>query len=391
MWPACIVMQRRPKPAWLLALYQAPTMASHSTPMETYTSYLDTTNSINRFHALESIKNMSSSYYGLKLLIELVSPHLVPYVIILVNFIAFKLLRSFVNKIINYYVNEQQDSTVADRTRASANKLMLLKLFIDELISTCELCADCAELNVVYEKHGSTAYGAILFLLTYLWVDAFGEAHTTPGYLAEDYFLVKGNQLLRTGEFYARFIGQSIAMPLAWRFASFYWKYQLLDEHKEMLVVENCKSSLSTSTINGFLIEFSCCLLCRLIELYGHELLERRKFSQRIISMTSSFICTVLVVLALELSGGYFNPVLASSLEYGCKGINFYQHAIVFWIGPLLGHIMARGLFKRIKSSAVQVSSRKGSSTSRRSSAIAGGESTRRLTRSHSKRKKHVD
>lgn len=285
--------------------------------------------------------------------------HLIPYGIIIINYLLFALLRSLINKLLAKYLSGSQRQSTGNSKRASSgeckqlvirNKRIgkLVKLFADELISTCELCADCAELNVVYERHGSLAYGAALFLLTYLWIDAFGEAHTTPGYLVEDYFLVGGNEVLKTGDTYARFMGQSLAMPLAWRLASFYWQYKLLSEHKQMLDVRDCKSALNTSTLNGFIIELVCCLICRLIELLGRRLLERRLLGQRLVSLVSSFICTTLVVLTLQLSGGYFNPMLASSLEYGCQGIQVHQHAAVFWLGPLLGHVMARALFKRL-------------------------------------------
>lgn len=281
------------------------------------------------------------------------SPHLIPYAIILINCFVFKLLRSLTNKLVAYYDQTTTTTTTTSEEYYARGEfkrqrfIKLIKLFIDELISTCELCADCAELNVVYEKHGSLAYGVSLLLLTCLWMETFGEAHTTPGYLAEEYFLITGNGLLKRADTYARFVGQSLAMPLAWRFASFYWRYHLMEEHASMLITENCRTSLTTSTLNGFLIELVCCLICRLIELLGHKLLERQSLSQRVVSLSSSFIQSLLVVMALELSGGYFNPVLAASLEYGCKGIIFYQHAIVFWIGPLVGHVLARIVFRR--------------------------------------------
>lgn len=266
---------------------------------------------------------------------------LIPYLILLLNYVLFQLLRSFVGKLFSYRLMYK------DRTAAKkCHKLSLLKLLIDELISTCELCADCAELNVVYEKHGSLAYGVTLFILSYVWIEAFGDAHTTPGYLTEEFFLDKGSELLKTGDTYARFIGQTLAMPLAWRFAALYWRYHLLSEHSSMLEMENCRSSLTTSSWNGFMIEFTCCFISRLAELCGHKLLERKYLSQRVVSGLCSFICSSLVVLTLELSGGYFNPILAASLEYGCKGIKWHQHALVFWLGPLSGHVLARALFK---------------------------------------------
>lgn len=262
--------------------------------------------------------------------------HLIPYLILVINYVIFQLMRSLSGKLL--------------ATTSSKNHqgwLRLGKLLLDEMISTCELCADCAELNVVYEKHGSFAYGLALFVLSYVWIETFGDAHTTPNYIAEDYFLDKGNDLLKTGDTYARFIGQSLAMPMAWRMAAIYWRYHLLSEHSSMLQVENCRSSLTTNSFNGFIIELVCCLVCRLTELCTNRLLERKYLSQRIVSATCSFVCSLLVVMALDLSGGYFNPILAASLEYGCKGIEWHQHAFVFWLGPLSGHLLARLAFRR--------------------------------------------
>lgn len=329
-----------------------------------------------------------------------IMPHLVPYAIIVINCVLFRLLRLFINELLARYLIKPGHYY---KNKSLTGKTKLIKLFIDELVSTCELCADCAELNVVYEKHGSLAYGFSLFILSYLWIDSFGDAYTTPGYLAEDYFLIKGNELLKTGDAYARFIGQSLAMPLAWRLANIYWKYQLIKEHSQLLIIENCKSSLTTSTLNGFLIEFICCLICRLAELIGHKLLERNSSSQRMVSLVCSFLCSILVVFALELSGGYFNPVLAASLEYGCKGIHVYQHVLVFWLGPLLGHVVARALFRRCSERLV-APARQWHKTTRHQSNWSGQrmqsnngqeygkhqqQQSRRQTRSSSQRKRH--
>jgi len=314
-----------------------------------------------------------------------VSAHIIPYAIILANTLLFKLLRSLINGLFAYYLargNWRRRNNLLHFPRQG--KARILKLFADELVSTCELCADCAELNVVYERDGALAYGLLLFLLSYLWTEAFGEAQTTPAYLVEEYLLESGRPMLGSADAYARFIGQSLAAPLAWRFASFYWKYQLLSEHQQMLLVENCKSSLTTSTTYGLAIELGCCFICRLVELVGHRLLESSALSRRAVSLVSSFVCTTLVVLALELSGGYFNPILAASLEFGCKGIRFYQHALVFWLGPILGHLLARSLFKALAPNSIDRQTPAGQGQSQRANRRPSEQSQpeRRLTRS---------
>lgn len=280
--------------------------------------------------------------------------HLIPYAILMLNYLFFKLLRTTSASLINY-LSQLAGNTDANEQRQHRRQKNptsrwigeLAKLLADELISTCELCADCAELNVVYERHGSLAYGLSLFALTYLvWLNTFGEAHTTPGYLMEELCLVKGKQLWFEWATYARLAGQLVALPLAWRFASIYWTYELMPEHRALARPHDCRSSLATSTASGLLVELTCSLLCRLCELICQQMHRRGQVSARTSNLANASLASVLVVLALELSGGYLNPILAASLEFGCAGIQVYQHALVFWLGPLLGHLGARLFFE---------------------------------------------
>lgn len=291
---------------------------------------------------------------------------LIPYTIIALNCFLFAMLRKLIanilsrlqqptsNKAASGENSKRKSDTNSDHIGLLRRHAPSASSFVNELVSTLELCADCAELNVVYEKHGQLAYGAALALLTYWWLGTFGEALASPGYLAEDLWLYGGKQLFRDSSFWAKLSGQLLAMPLAWRLhMSLYWRHQLLREHAQLLVHENCHSALTTSLLSGFLVEFTCSLLCRLIELITNEvLLKRRLISQQSSSLICSISSTVLVLLALELSGGYFNPVLAASLEFGCKGIETYQHAIVFWLAPLTGHVLARLAYLRLTGSS---------------------------------------
>ncbi len=40
-------------------------------------------------------------------------------------------------------------------------------------------------------------------------------------------------------------------------------------------------------------------------------------------------MATSLVVAAFDYSGGYYNPVLATSLKFGCRGHTNVEHVIV--------------------------------------------------------------
>lgn len=49
---------------------------------------------------------------------------------------------------------------------------------------------------------------------------------------------------------------------------------------------------------------------------------------------------------AFNFSGGYFNPVLATALKWGCRGHTNLEHIIVYWIGACVGAILSVPLFR---------------------------------------------
>lgn len=52
------------------------------------------------------------------------------------------------------------------------------------------------------------------------------------------------------------------------------------------------------------------------------------------------------IFAAFNYSGGYFNPVLATSLKWGCSGYTNIDHVIVYWIGACIGAILSVPLYK---------------------------------------------
>lgn len=53
-----------------------------------------------------------------------------------------------------------------------------------------------------------------------------------------------------------------------------------------------------------------------------------------------------MVVAAFNFSGGYFNPVLATALKWGCSGHTGIEHIIVYWIGACVGAMASVPIFK---------------------------------------------
>lgn len=51
---------------------------------------------------------------------------------------------------------------------------------------------------------------------------------------------------------------------------------------------------------------------------------------------------------AFNYSGGYFNPVLATALKWGCSGHTNWEHIIVYWIGACSGALLSVPLFRNL-------------------------------------------
>ena len=93
----------------------------------------------------------------------------------------------------------------------------------------------------------------------------------------------------------------------------------------------------------GAIIEGVATLLCRLTSRYLGDL------EPNYAAAIDSFVATSLVVAAFDYSGGYYNPVLATGLKFGCRGHSHTEHFIVYWIGASLGALASIFVYPPLK------------------------------------------
>lgn len=67
-----------------------------------------------------------------------------------------------------------------------------------------------------------------------------------------------------------------------------------------------------------------------------------------IFHVISAFVLAV-VLAAFDISGGMFNPMLATALLGGCKGHSHLQHIMVYWMGGFLGTFATIMIYPTIK------------------------------------------
>ncbi|XP_063365742.1 aquaporin-11 isoform X2 [Cydia amplana] len=214
-------------------------------------------------------------------------------------------------------------------------KESFVRVLLEEAIAAAELCGCCFELIVVADNFGVGTYAIFLFALTIWWSLNWGEATACPYTHIEDIIEGKGDvrkALLKT---WAELAGGL----LVFKYVQMYWALEISETHKDK-AFEDCKADLQVPVLYGAAVEGIATCLCRLASKSLGDL------NPRFATAIDSFIGTSLVVAAFEYSGGYFNPVLATSLKAGCDGHTLLEHAVVYWIGACAGSILSVYVYK---------------------------------------------
>uniref|UniRef100_A0A1B0A4L1 Aquaporin n=1 Tax=Glossina pallidipes TaxID=7398 RepID=A0A1B0A4L1_GLOPL len=215
------------------------------------------------------------------------------------------------------------------------NEEGLVPTLFYEAIAAAELCACCFELIIVADNFGVAAYAVYLFLLTVWWGKVWGDASACPYTHMED--MLEGKTSLK--EVALRTWAELMGGCCVYRIVQVFWWFEFAETHQGR-AFEDCNADLQVNPYLGAAIEGFATLLCRLASKTLNE--KGPKFC----SIIDSFIGTSLVVAAFNFSGGYFNPVLATALKWGCRGHTNIEHIIVYWIGACVGAVVSVPLFK---------------------------------------------
>ncbi|XP_035788197.1 aquaporin-11 [Anopheles aquasalis] len=226
-------------------------------------------------------------------------------------------------------------ASVARKLNERLSKDGLVKELFFEAIAAAELCGCCFELIIVADNFGVATYAVFLFALTIWWGRCWGSATACPYTYMEQ--IVEGEVSLK--EAALKIWAQLMGGCAIFRYVQLYWWLELAETHQGR-AFEDCKADLQVNLYLGAFIEGFATLCCRLASKVISE--KDAKFG----AFIDSFIGTSLVVAAFNLSGGYFNPVLATALKWGCAGNSALEHIIVYWIGSCVGAILSVPLFK---------------------------------------------
>jgi glycerol uptake facilitator-like aquaporin len=132
----------------------------------------------------------------------------------------------------------------------------------------------------------------------------------------------------------------------------FFWGLHLIPAHIALNTLP-CQAGLQCTMIYGAIMEAFISFISRIVAL------ETTSCVQSISAVANSVTTVALCIFALDSSGGFFNPILASALTLNCKGNNFVEHFFVYWAGSLVGGVVARTLHLIVHRKATLVAKEK--------------------------------
>lgn len=216
-------------------------------------------------------------------------------------------------------------------------------LLVEEFLTTMDFCCNCCELAFIYDEYGTLMYGIGLFCMCLWWCMSFRDAAANPNKYVED-LIIGRISMPKAGRI---ILAQLIAGSLVYTFMRYLWAFGWSAAHLHHSSQTRCEADLQVTAKKGAIIEGVITFIDRVNALT----LEEMDWSHS--TITSSLLSTFLVISALHSTGGYFNPVLASSLKFGCQGQSIMEFIIVYWIGSTIGSIIALAFHRTLGIKAI--------------------------------------
>ena len=231
--------------------------------------------------------------------------------------------------------------------RANASPSLTRNLILDFLISV-ELCATSFELGAVLDEYGLAIWSFGLFLVVVYqvlrWKDYSAPtphehlmAHLEGG-------IGVGEAILRSGVLLA-------AGLVSYRLAKAVWRLEfstlhvgrpgLLDACVFPWIDVPWHQSFLSEAIGSFVLGIGPRLVGDSPTLANNDPIYS--------AVAISIMVTVAVVIAIPISGGMFNPMLASVLLGGCEGHTTLEHILIYYVGATVGAVAAFKVYPMVE------------------------------------------
>ncbi|XP_077572511.1 aquaporin 12 [Stigmatopora nigra] len=210
--------------------------------------------------------------------------------------------------------------------------------FLSELASSFALVACRLEVQTIVEV-GEWAGGlgpdvTLTILLAVLLVHGAvcGDLSGNPCLSIKRFLQLDAAALATVLVVLCQFLGAQLAIVVA----EYYWSLELTDMHMiKNLMASECSTSLLVSPVQGFITEGVCAFFFHVV----HLILRRRTAFIRV--PLGVLMLTFLSHVAKSHTSAYVNPSLAYGLTFHCSGFTFGEYAVVYWLAPIMGMMVA--------------------------------------------------
>ncbi|ODM94590.1 Aquaporin-12 [Orchesella cincta] len=208
----------------------------------------------------------------------------------------------------------------------------LTRRLIMECLAAGEMCGACFELCVIADNYGIWMYAVTLYAMCLWWAIFWNDATACPYTHVEDFVSGHSGFNMTVLIILIEILGGIAAYPL---YVKKFWLYKFIPIHAQRIYRNRCPADLTLPAWQGALVEGVGTCICQLC---GRVM---GKFNWKLSALVVNFVNVSLVVAAWELSGGYYNPVLATALQYNCGEVSRTTHFTVYWGGAIGGSILS--------------------------------------------------
>ncbi|XP_013398473.1 aquaporin-11 [Lingula anatina] len=208
-----------------------------------------------------------------------------------------------------------------------------------DFIASFQECVYTWEACVLLSFYGDVAFGLALLAAELFdwWTQSEGECNPCGK------FALFVNKEQGLGSTLVAMALQMLAGPVSYWFSMGLWSFQLCPTHADRWSKFACASDLTVDIPLGTVIEMACAIASIWLALNALPFLGKLEDPIKVT------LNVLLVMICLHFTGGYFNPANASAQGFGCPGNTKLEHIIVYWLGPLMGTVLAVVLTNHFK------------------------------------------
>uniref|UniRef100_A0A915HM62 Aquaporin n=1 Tax=Romanomermis culicivorax TaxID=13658 RepID=A0A915HM62_ROMCU len=218
-----------------------------------------------------------------------------------------------------------------------------------ELIATIQVCAPIFDVDTMWDNYGLQGVFVEIFILELSNCYTLNENYCANPLALMNKYRGSGDQTnsssyRKASSHLCLFLTQLLGAYLSFIVCRIFWASRIIDAYGQLYDQGSiCTSDLTVSVLMGCFYEALATFSCHFVEL------ESGRVGSRLAPIVNSLMSALTCVLGIHLTGMYCNPISASACTFNCEDLDSKSHVFVYWMGPLIGWILAEKVCAKIE------------------------------------------